>query len=62
LSQSEIRNILRKAKTIAVVGSFKDPRKDSHRVSVYLQQIGYRIVPVNPFAEQVLGEESYVSS
>lgn len=37
----------------------KDPRKDSHHVSAFLQQFGYRILPVNPFADQILGEESY---
>ena len=56
-----MRNILQKAKTIAVVGLSKEPEKDSHRVSAYLQQHGYRIIPVNPFADEVLGEKSYRS-
>jgi hypothetical protein len=61
LSQDQIREILRKAKTIAIVGLSKKPEKDSCRVSAYLQQHGYRIIPVNPFVDEVLGEKSYKS-
>ena len=61
MSQDLIREILRKAKTIAVVGLSKELEKDSHRVSAYLQQHGYRIIPVNPFADEALGEKSYKS-
>jgi predicted CoA-binding protein len=61
LSQDQIREILQKAKTIAVVGLSKKPEKDSHRVSAYLQQHGYRIIPVNPFVDEVLDEKSYKS-
>ena len=61
MSQNQIRDILEKAKTIAVVGLSKEPEKDSHKVSAYLQQHGYRIIPVNPFADEVLGEKSYRS-
>ncbi len=53
--------MLTKYKVIAVVGLSKEPEKDSHKVSAYLQQHGYRIIPVNPFADQVLGEKSYKS-
>jgi predicted CoA-binding protein len=59
LSQSQIKEILKKYKVIAVVGLSKEPGKDSHRVSAYLKQHGYRIIPVNPFADEVLGEKSY---
>ena len=59
MSQDQIRDILKKAKTIAVVGLSKEPEKDSYKVSSYLQHQGYRIVPVNPFAERILGEKSY---
>ena len=58
MSQSQIKEIL-KYKVIAVVGLSKEPGKDSHRVSAYLKQHGYRIIPVNPFADEVLGEKSY---
>jgi predicted CoA-binding protein len=61
LSQNEIKEILTKYKTIAVVGLSREPDKDSHRVSAYLKKHGFRIVPVNPFADEVLGEKSYKS-
>ncbi len=61
LSQNQIGDILKKAKTIAVVGLSKEPEKDSYKVSLYLQQHGYRIIPVNPFADMILGEKSYKS-
>ncbi len=46
-------------KVVAVVGLSKEPEKDSHRVSAYLKLHGYTIIPVNPFADEVLGEKSY---
>ena len=61
MSQNQIRDILQKAKTVAVVGLSKEPEKDSNRVSFYLQKHGYRIIPVNPFADEVLGEKCYKS-
>jgi predicted CoA-binding protein len=61
VSREEIKEILTKCKTVAVVGLSRDPDKDSHRVSKYLQTHGFRIVPVNPFADEVLGEKSYKS-
>jgi len=61
LSQNEIKEILNKYKVIAVIGLSKELEKDSHRVSAYLKQHGYRIIPVNPFADEVLGEKSYPS-
>ncbi len=61
MSEEQIKNILEKAKTIAVVGLSREPQKDSYKVSVYLQQHGYRIIPVNPFIDEVLGEKSYRS-
>lgn len=45
--------------TIAVVGLSADPGKPSHYVAAYMQQHGYRILPVNPSVETVLGEKSY---
>ena len=59
--QDQIREILAKYKTIAVVGLSKEPEKDSYRVSAYMKQHGYRIIPINPFADEVLGEKSYKS-
>ena len=53
--------ILDRAQTIAVVGLSPDPRRPSHGVARYLQRAGYRIIPVNPNADAVLGEKSYGS-
>ena len=53
--------ILRTARTVAVVGLSPNPERPSHRVARYLQGQGYRIVPVNPTVESVLGERSYPS-
>jgi predicted CoA-binding protein len=61
LSKEEIKTILRSSKVIAVVGLSKEIGKDSHRVSAYLQHHGYRIIPVNPFVDEVLDEKSYRS-
>jgi len=53
------REILLKHRTIAVVGCSKDPTKDAHTVPAYMQSQGYRIVPVNPTATEILGEKAY---
>lgn len=50
---------LQKSKTIAVVGLSGDPDRISYRVTRYMQEQGYRIIPVNPMIEEVLGEKSY---
>ena len=52
-------DILRDGKTIAVVGLSPRPERDSHLVAKYLQEHGYRIIPVNPMVDEVLGEKSY---
>lgn len=57
----EIRDILTKYKVVAVVGASRDPRKDAHTVPKYLQEKGYKVVPVNPFADEILGEKAYRS-
>ena len=54
-----IPKILRKAKTIAVVGLSDKPERYSYIVAAYLQQEGYRIFPVNPMITESLGEQSY---
>ena len=48
-------------KTVAIVGVSRNPSKDSYRVAEYLKKQGFFVVPVNPFAEEVLGEKSYRS-
>ena len=57
----DIRNILNKYKLVAVVGLSRNPAKDSYEVATYLQKVGYRIIPINPVAKEILGEESYGS-
>lgn len=49
-------DLLRSAQALAVLGIKEDPGEDAHRVARYLQQAGYRILPVNPKLECVLGE------
>jgi len=58
-SDEDISRILRSARTIAVVGISDDPAKPSHSVPAYLASKGYRIFPVNPKLESVLGQKSY---
>jgi predicted CoA-binding protein len=56
-----ITELLRRAKTIAVVGLSNNPLRPSHGVSAYMQSQGYRIIPVNPRIESCLGEKAYAS-
>jgi uncharacterized protein len=51
--------ILRKYKTIAVVGLSNNPMRPSYGVSEYMKRQGYKIIPVNPGHPQILGEKSY---
>lgn len=61
-SQSDpITDILRRSKTIAVVGLSGNPLRPSHGVSAYMRSHGYRIIPVNPNIEECLGEKAYRS-
>jgi predicted CoA-binding protein len=61
MSQIAIRQSLAQCQTIAVVGLSPKPHRDSFRVSKYMQDKGFRIVPINPNASEVLGEKSYAS-
>ena len=58
---SEIKDILSKYKTIAMIGVSKDPTKTSTIVMKYMQKYGYKVIPVNPMSkgEKILGEEVY---
>lgn len=57
----EIRELLRKSRVIAVVGLSADESKASNGVARYLMRKGYKIIPVNPGQETILGEKSYKS-
>jgi predicted CoA-binding protein len=56
-----VTELLKRAKSIAVVGLSDDPLRASHGVSAYMQDHGYRIIPVNPQIESCLGEKAYGS-
>ena len=59
--EDRVLQLLKTAKTIAVVGLTDDTSKPSYRVSTYLQSKGYRVVPINPKLSEVLGEKAYPS-
>ena len=54
-----IEEQLSRSKTIAVVGLSPNPDRPSHYVAKYLQEQGYRVIPVNPLIDEALGEKSY---
>lgn len=56
-----IPDILKTYKTVAVVGCSKDETKDSNTIARFLKGVGYRIIPVNPTAKEILGEKCYDS-
>ncbi|MGQ9920851.1 MAG: CoA-binding protein [Desulfobacca sp.] len=56
---AEIAAIIRQYRTIAVVGLSPDPSRPSYQVAQYLQDQGYRIIPVNPKCQEILGERCY---
>jgi predicted CoA-binding protein len=58
-SREAINKILEDCRTIAVVGLSSSPARASNGVAGYMKRQGYRIIPVNPNEEQVLGEKSY---
>ena len=57
--EREVADILRRSKTVAVVGISDKEERDSHKVARYLKNHGYRIIPVNPKLTEVLGETCY---
>ncbi len=60
-NKEEIKKILEDTKTVAIIGCSPKPEKDSNRVAVYLQNAGYRVIPVYPKEETILGEKVYRS-
>lgn len=59
--QTDIERVLTDTRSIAVVGLSSNPDRDSHRVAAYLQGAGYRVLPVNPREDEILGEKCYFS-
>jgi predicted CoA-binding protein len=57
----EIRELLLRVRTIAVVGLSPRPNRPSHRVALHMQRFGYRIVPIRPAVDSVLGEKAYAT-
>jgi hypothetical protein len=60
-SQSEISDLLRRSRRIAVVGLSGNPDRPAYRVSQYLIDRGYEIIPVNPQETEILGKKAYTS-
>jgi hypothetical protein len=59
--EQRIQAILSGSKTVAVVGLSDKPDRPSHGVAKYLQERGYRVIPVNPLVTEILGEKAYKS-
>jgi predicted CoA-binding protein len=57
----DLRSILAAARSVAVVGLSPKPDRESYEVAAYLQQNGYRVIPVRPAQAQILGEKAYAS-
>ena len=53
--------VLREARVVAVIGASRNPEKDAHKVPAYLKSKGYKIIPINPKAGEILGEKAYSS-
>jgi predicted CoA-binding protein len=60
-SPEEIKEILKSAKVVALVGISDDNTKPSHKVGKFLKSKGYKVIPVNPKHDTIIGEKSYAS-
>jgi predicted CoA-binding protein len=60
-TDEDVRAVLEGTRTWAVVGCSPDPGRDSHRIAALLQSRGKRVIPVNPAADEILGERCYPS-
>jgi predicted CoA-binding protein len=61
MTDADMRALLQRVRTIAVVGLSADPTRPSHHVAAYLIEQGYRVIPINPLAPVVLGQVSYAT-
>ena len=57
----KLASLLADAETIAVIGLSDDPARTSHRIAAYMQEAGYRVIPINPGIDSALGEKAYPS-
>ncbi len=57
--KSAVTQILQNYRVVAIVGLSSDPARPSYQVAQYLQRHGYRIIPVNPGCQEILGEKCY---
>jgi len=57
----KLTNILKSANTVASVGLSSNPQKESYGVAMYLKEQGYKVIPVNPTATEIMGEKVYPS-
>ncbi len=60
-SNEDIATLLQNSKTIAVVGLSNNPERTSYQISKAMQSVGYKIIPVNPMVDEVLGEKAFAS-
>jgi predicted CoA-binding protein len=60
-TDDQLRELLTRASTIAMVGASSNPERESHGIMQKLQSVGYKVVPVNPRETEILGERSYPS-
>lgn len=60
-TRTQLLDIFDRAQTIAVVGASADESKPAHKIPAYLQQMGYRIIPVSPRGGELFGEKVYAS-
>ena len=61
MDEIPIKLILENSKTIAVIGCSSNPEKAAHRIPKYMQEHGYKIIPVNPNSDNILGEKTFKS-
>ena len=61
MRQTDIKEILMKYRTVAIVGLSRNSSKDSYKVAEYLLKRGYRVIPVNPTTDEILEQKSYKS-
>lgn len=60
-TDAQLKALFENVRTIAVVGCSPKPERPGHYVAKYLQDLGYRIIPVNPGQTEILGEKCYAS-